>query len=170
MPLDPKTFPRPPLLERVAKHILVKWPGADGPVIADTRNAYWVLETYHPPMKWSQELTGHNSAYYIPKTDVKATLTPTPRQTYCEWKGPASYFSIQEPSTGNSIENKIWTYNNPTPRFKDIAGHLSFYAEPWECFVDGEKVDAQAGSFYGGWMTSDILRESVKGAPGTLGW
>ncbi len=50
MPLDPRTFPRPPLLERISKHLLVKWPAdRGGQVIAETRRGYWVLETYHPP-------------------------------------------------------------------------------------------------------------------------
>ena len=51
MPPKPKlnvhSFPRPPLLERTSRHLLVKW--ADGPVIAETREGYWVLETTHPP-------------------------------------------------------------------------------------------------------------------------
>lgn len=47
MPLNPANFPRPPLLERITKHLQVKWPS--GEVIADSRNAYWVLETHHPP-------------------------------------------------------------------------------------------------------------------------
>lgn len=44
--LNVQSFPRPPLLERTARHLLVKWKGE---VIADTKDAYWVLETHHPP-------------------------------------------------------------------------------------------------------------------------
>ena len=109
-------------------------------------------------------------AYYIPRNDVRTELKSTPRQTFCEWKGPASYFSIAEPGTGKLIENRVWTYPSPSSLFKDIAGYLSFYAGPWECYVDGEKADAQDGSFYGGWMTSDVVRENAKGRPGTTGW
>lgn len=68
------------------------------------------------------------------------------------------------------MQNRIWSYDNPTPRFKDIAGYLSFYEGPWECYVDGERVEAQPGDFYGGWLTSEIMRDGVKGGPGTLGW
>jgi uncharacterized protein (DUF427 family) len=50
MPPKPKlnvqNFPRPPLLERTPRHLQVKW---NGQTIADTKDAYWVLETYHPP-------------------------------------------------------------------------------------------------------------------------
>lgn len=52
MPPKPKlnvqSFPRPPLLERTPRHIQIKW---HGQTIADTKDAYWVLETYHPPSK-----------------------------------------------------------------------------------------------------------------------
>lgn len=126
MPLNPATFPRPPLLEKVTRHLLVKWPS--GQVIADTKNAYWVLETHHPP------------TYYIPRSDVKLPLTKTSRSTYCEWKGAASYFSIASPDDpGKKVENRIWFYENPTPRFKEIKDYVSFYNGPWECYVDGEK-------------------------------
>ena len=50
MPLKPRlnvqNFPRPPLLERTNRHLQVKW---HGQIIADTKDAYWVLETYHAP-------------------------------------------------------------------------------------------------------------------------
>jgi len=37
------------------------------------------------------------------------------------------------------------------------------------CTVDGEEVLPQAGSFYGGWITSRVVGP-FKGEPGTLGW
>jgi len=158
MSLDPRTFPRPPCLERIAKDLLIKWPGSNGGIIASTKNAFWVLETYHPP------------TYYIPLSDVKIRLQPTARHTFCEWKGVASYFAFETPS-GEKVADRAWTYEEPTPAFKDVKNHVSFYADDrWECYVDGEKVEPQPGDFYGGWMTSDIVRASVKGAPGTRGW
>jgi len=35
--------------------------------------------------------------------------------------------------------------------------------------VNGERVQPQGGSFYGGWVTPDIAGP-WKGAPGTGGW
>ena len=50
MPPKPKlnvhNFPRPPLLEKTGRHLQVKW---HDQTIADTKDAYWVLETTHPP-------------------------------------------------------------------------------------------------------------------------
>ena len=45
-------YPRPPRLERLMKHIVIKF---NGQIIADTHDAYRVLETSHPPV------------YYIPQ-------------------------------------------------------------------------------------------------------
>jgi len=50
MPPKPKlnvhNFPRPPLLEKTPRHLQIKW---QNQVIANTNDAYWVLETTHPP-------------------------------------------------------------------------------------------------------------------------
>lgn len=110
------------------------------------------------------------TAYYIPPSDIQAPLTKTSRKTYCEWKGSATYFSITSPVAANTtVENRAWTYESPTPSFRAIKDYVSFYEGPWECYVDGERVQAQPGDFYGGWVTSEI-QGKVKGGPGTWGW
>ncbi|TLS29926.1 hypothetical protein PpBr36_02545 [Pyricularia pennisetigena] len=140
--LNVQTFPRPPALQKISRHVQIKW---DGDLIADTKDAYWVLETHHPP------------TYYLPPSSVLAPLAKTTRRTYCEWKGHATYHVITHPTTGKTVENKVWSYEQPTEGFVAIKDYLSFYANaPWECYVDGEKVKPQPGDFYGGWVTSDI--------------
>lgn len=49
--LNVQSFPRPPLLEKTPRHLQVKW---NGELIADTKDAYWVLETHHPPSTYRQ--------------------------------------------------------------------------------------------------------------------
>jgi hypothetical protein len=44
--LNVQEFPRPPLLEKTSRHLQIKWAGK---LIAETRDAFWVLETHHPP-------------------------------------------------------------------------------------------------------------------------
>lgn len=88
-------------------------------------------------------------------------LTQTSHSSFCEWKGRATYYSITEPSEdgsnkGTVVSNRIWSYNSPTKPFETIKGYLSLYAGPWDCYVDGERVEPQPGDFYGGWVTSDI--------------
>ncbi|KAH8648601.1 hypothetical protein BX600DRAFT_442888 [Xylariales sp. PMI_506] len=149
--LNVQTFPRPPLLEHTPRHLQIKW---NGQLIADTKDAYWVLETHHPP------------TYYLPPSSIKVPLTQTSRSTYCEWKGRATYYSLTTDGT-SAVANRIWSYNNPTSGFEPIKGYLSFYAGPWDCFVDGEKVEPQPGDFYGGWVTSE-LDGIIKGKNGNF--
>ncbi|RWA12856.1 hypothetical protein EKO27_g2263 [Xylaria grammica] len=147
-----QSFPRPPLLERTGRHLRVKW---NDKLIADTKEAYWVLETHHPP------------TYYLPPSSIRVPLSPTARSSICEWKGQATYYSIKNDGTNSVVSNRIWLYNNPTEPFVAIKGYLSFYVGPWDCFVDNEKVEPQPGDFYGGWVTSDI-DGIVKGRTGNL--
>ncbi|GFZ50615.1 hypothetical protein JCM24511_08373 [Saitozyma sp. JCM 24511] len=162
-------YPRPPALQRTPNRLRVVWYAHDGSetVLAETTEAYRVLETSHPP------------TYYLPPESVKVSLHSTPRHTFCEWKGSASYHSIHPPGASRPIENRIWSYANPTPGFKPIKDYLSFYASTgtskdalggeWRCFVDDEPVGVQEGDFYGGWITSNI-KGKMKGGPGTWGW
>lgn len=115
-----------------------------------------------------------HTAYYIPPSAVTDAfrLDQIPnKSSLCEWKGRATYWKITQKSGDASVSAKIWSYEQPTPGFKDIKSYLSFYASgvPWECFVDGEQVQPQEGDFYGGWVTSE-LEGPMKGGPGTWGW
>ena len=68
------------------------------------------------------------------------------------------------------VVDAAWSYPTPVPGYAAIAGHLAFYAQRLdECWVDDERVAANDGSFYGGWITSDVVGP-FKGAAGTLHW
>lgn len=147
-------YPRPPRLEATEKQIQIVF---NGVVIADTRRAYRVLETSHPPV------------YYIPPDDIVAgVLVAVNGRSFCEWKGQASYYSVR---VGGQEAHKVaWTYPNPTPAFAPIKHYVAFYAGPMDaCTVDGERVTPQPGDFYGGWITSDVVGP-FKGEPGSWGW
>lgn len=55
-----------------------------------------------------------------------------------------------------TVKDRVWSYESPSDRFKDLKGYVSFYAGPWTCYVDGEEVKPQPGDFYGGWTTSEL--------------
>ena len=147
-------YPRPPRLEPTTKHIRIVF---NGVVIADTRRAWRVLETSHPPV------------YYIPPEDTRMEyLQPGAGRSFCEWKGAAGYYTLEV--NGRRAENVAWYYPKPTPTFAAIRDHVAFYAAPMDaCTVDGERVTPQPGGFYGGWITTDIVGP-FKGEPGTTGW
>jgi uncharacterized protein (DUF427 family) len=147
-------YPRPPRLEVVTERITVAF---GGKLISDTRGAYRVLETSHPPV------------YYLPPADIRMDLLlHAGGRSYCEFKGEATYITIL--AGGRRSERAGWRYLLPPHAFRAIAGHVAFYASRVdEARVGGELVVPQPGDFYGGWITSRIVGP-FKGAPGTLGW
>ena len=147
-------YPRPPRVEDSPRLIRVEF---GGKVIAESRRARRVLETSHPPV------------YYLPPEDVAtAFLLPSPRSTFCEWKGQASYHTLVV--EGRRAVDAAWSYPDPTPAFAALRGYVAFFPGKVDaCFVDGERVRAQEGDFYGGWRTADIVGP-FKGGPGTWGW
>lgn len=44
--LNVQSFPRPPRLEKIPRHVRITYKDTE---IADTKDAFWVLETHHPP-------------------------------------------------------------------------------------------------------------------------
>jgi uncharacterized protein (DUF427 family) len=147
-------YPRPPRVELSPRHVRVIF---NGETIAETRRAYRVLETSHPPV------------YYIPREDILTEfLTPTARITFCEFKGAAAYWTL---TVADRVSQDVaWSYEHPTRGFEVLTGHLAFYpARIDACYVDDELVTPQEGGFYGGWITSEI-EGPFKGAPGTRGW
>ena len=146
-------YPRPPRLERFSGRIQIMLGGV---TIADTRGAYRVLETSHPPV------------YYLPPGDIGPdALVPASGASFCEWKGAARYFDVV--GGAKRAPRAAWCYPQPTPAFAPIAGYFAFYPAPMDaCFVDGERVAPQPGGFYGGWITSELIGP-FKGSPGTHG-
>ena len=71
---------------------------------------------------------------------------------------------------GAYSEKAAWSYRDPTDAFTAIKDYFAFYASRVEnCWVGDEQVQAQAGDFYGGWITARIVGP-FKGAPGTRAW
>lgn len=148
-------YPRPPRLEPVNKHIKVYW---HNHLLGSTNQAYRVLETSHPPV------------YYLPQEDIQMALMQknAGQRTFCEWKGSAEYWHIISPE--GTSHSAAWSYPSPNQRFAPIKDYLAFYpSKVTACYVNDERVLAQEGDFYGGWITKDIVGP-FKGSPRTWGW
>ncbi len=147
-------YPRPPRVEDSTKRIRVIF---NGIAIASTQRAKRVLETSHPPV------------YYIPPEDIEmAYLQPGSHQSYCEFKGSTSYYTIRV--NGKSVSDGAWYYQHPSKAYESLANYVAFYPGKMDaCYVDDEQVQAQQGDFYGGWITHDIIGP-FKGGPGTFSW
>jgi uncharacterized protein (DUF427 family) len=104
-------YPRPPRLERSGRHVLVR---LGGEVVAETRRAWRVLETSHPPV------------FYVPAEDVRAgSLSASGRRSWCEFKGAAAYWTV----TGDGVvrADAAWSYPRPSPGFEAMADAVAFY-------------------------------------------
>lgn len=146
-------YPRPPAIVDDTRLVQVR---LHDTLIAETRAARRVLETASPP------------TFYLPPDAVRSDcLQPDSGSSFCEWKGRASYFSVCVGE--HCVTHAAWRYPQPFAAFTAIRNYLAFYPDRLECYVDGERVRAQAGGFYGGWITGDIVGP-FKGEPGTSAW
>jgi uncharacterized protein (DUF427 family) len=143
-------YPRPPRVEKMTERIRIR---LDGVTVVDTTDAVRVLETSHPPV------------YYLPRSAFPdGVLQPAQGASFCEFKGAAKYLSV------GSAERSAWYYPTPSRGYELLVDRVAVYPSAMdECEVAGEVVTAQAGDFYGGWITSKVVGP-FKGEPGTLGW
>ena len=94
---------------------------AGGRVIAETTDALALREASYPEV------------FYIPRSDADmAALERTSHQTWCPYKGEASYFSLP---TGDAGRNGVWSYENPHEAVAEIRDHLAFYPDKVEIEV-----------------------------------
>jgi uncharacterized protein (DUF427 family) len=95
------------------KHVVVR---VGDQVVAQTVRALTLAEA------------GYADVQYIPIEDVDAaSLRRSDHQTYCPYKGDASYYTVV--TRAGELENAIWTYEEPFDAVREIAGYVAFYAD-----------------------------------------
>ena len=95
-------------------------------VIADTNAALTLREAAYPPV------------HYIPLDDVvPGTLRASTSDSYCPYKGNASYYDVVLPD-GQALADAVWTYQAPYPAVDAIAGHVAFYADRVQVELDAQ--------------------------------
>lgn len=88
-----------------------------GVKVAETDRALSLAEASYPAVQ------------YIPIEDVdQALITPTETESYCPFKGEASYYTVTTPD-GTAETDIIWTYEQPHDAVKEIARHVAFYPD-----------------------------------------
>ncbi|MDQ0827140.1 uncharacterized protein (DUF427 family) [Arthrobacter sp. B2I5] len=147
-------YPRPPRIEPSTERVRIV---LGGEVILDTTDSLRVLETSHPPVY-----------YVLQSAFVPGALEPAAGSSFCEFKGAADYLTVR--GGGKEAEGAAWSYPQPASGFEVLADRVAVYPGRMDyCEVDGERVRAQPGRFYGGWITSRVVGP-FKGAPGTMDW
>ena len=133
-------YPRPPAVEPCAARVRVELGGV---TLADSTRALRVLETSHPP------------TIYVPPEDVHGLTESRARGTWCEFKGAARY--LDAVVGDRRVEAIAWTYPSPTAGYAELRDHVAFYPGRVDAaYLGDERVQAQEGDFYGGWITSDL--------------
>jgi len=146
-------YPRPPRVVPDARRVEVR---ANEQVIADTKRALRVCETASPP-----------TVYVPPDAVAWELLERAPARSHCEWKGTATYWDVV--AGGERIREAAWSYEEPYPEHAALRGYVAFYPGRVACWLGGVRVAPQAGGYYGGWVTPDVVGP-FKGEPGTGGW
>jgi uncharacterized protein (DUF427 family) len=117
--LQPSTS-HPITIEPTGRHVTVR---VNGEVVADTDAALTLQESTYAAVQ------------YIPLSDVNGDLLrPTATATYCPYKGDASYYSVVT-SGGDTVDDAIWTYEQPYEAVAAIKGHVAFYPDKAEVIV-----------------------------------
>jgi uncharacterized protein (DUF427 family) len=117
-------------------------------VIADTAQPLVLYESGFAP-RW-----------YVSRADVVAgALTPVDLQTFCPYKGIASYYDI------DGIENAAWSYRAPIDDMAAIGDLVSFEPDRVEITLDGEKLEAESGQNV---VSHGVDRDLSIGEAGTL--
>jgi uncharacterized protein (DUF427 family) len=113
-PVLQPTAEHPITVEPTGKHVTVR---INGEVVADTDDALTLQESTYPAVQ------------YIPLSDLaQSMLQSSDTTTYCPFKGDASYYDVTTPA-GETVQDAIWTYEQPYPAVADIAGHVAFYPD-----------------------------------------
>lgn len=99
------------------RHVTVR---VRGEVVADTDDALTLQESSYPAVQ------------YVPLADVRRELLRrTDTASYCPYKGEASYYSVVT-SAGETVDDAVWTYEQPYDAVAPIAGRVAFYPDKVE--------------------------------------
>jgi uncharacterized protein (DUF427 family) len=107
------TAEHPITITPTGKHVTVR---VNGEVVAETDAALTLQESTYPAVQ------------YVPLADVvDSALRRSDNTTYCPYKGEANYYHVVT-GASDTVDDAIWTYEEPYPAVGEIVGHVAFYA------------------------------------------
>ena len=112
-------------IRRTSRHLVVR----DGDrVVADTRHPLALYES------------GFATRWYVPREDVdESALTSVDGQTFCPYKGLASYYDI------GSRKRAAWGYPDAWPEVAAVSGWISFEPDLVDVWLDDRKLALEPG-------------------------
>jgi uncharacterized protein (DUF427 family) len=112
-------------IRQTSRHLVVR----DGArVIADSVRPIVLYESGFAP-RW-----------YVPREDIDDTaLIPTDVQTFCPYKGLASYYDI------GGRKGAVWSYPQAWPEVARVTDLVSFEPDKIDVYLDGTKLALEPG-------------------------
>ena len=112
-------------IRQTSRHLVVR---SGDQVVADTTRPLVLYESGFAP-RW-----------YVPRADVDASaLTPVEAQTFCPYKGLASYYDIV------GAHRAAWSYEDAWTEVRRISGLVSFEPDKVELHLDGVRLELEPG-------------------------
>ena len=112
-------------IRHTSRHLVAR---AGERVVADTVSPVALYESGFAP-RW-----------YVPRKDVVAdALALNELQTFCPYKGIASYYDI------DGTRSAAWSYRAPLDEMAAIGDLVSFEPERVEVTLDGERLELEPG-------------------------
>ncbi|MCJ1458862.1 hypothetical protein MMC28_009236 [Mycoblastus sanguinarius] len=100
----------------------------DGVTIAESTNNQFLFETML------------RTRHYMPKTAARwEFLAESETISTCPYKGVANYYNVVV--NGKEYKDLVWWYKYPTTESTPIAGHMCFYNEKVDIYIDGVKEE-----------------------------
>ena len=112
-------------IRRTSRRLVVR---AGDRVVADSGNPLVLYES------------GFAARWYVPRADVVAeALTQVDLQTFCPYKGIASYYDI------DGIRHAAWSYRAPFDELAAIGDLVSFEPDKVDVTVDDRRLELEPG-------------------------
>ena len=112
-------------IRRTSRHLVV-------------RNGKTLVADTHAPLVLYE--SGFAPRWYLPRADVvSAALQPVETQTFCPYKGVASYYDIGD------ARKAAWSYRAPFDAMAPIADLVSFEPDKVDITIDGRKLEPVPG-------------------------
>ncbi|MFJ5212387.1 DUF427 domain-containing protein [Streptomyces nigra] len=84
--------------------------------------------------------SGFAPRWYVPREDIQEEyLTPIEGQTFCPYKGLASYYDIED------APRAAWSYRDAYEEVGRVSDLVSFEPDKVEVYIDGEQLSLEPG-------------------------